>query len=167
MKKLFFILISFLFLLGCTNTPEKQIEKSFYFQRGPSKRHQIKIQSVKIYDTIYVDEVYVKVDTLEKRIAHFEERIKRVEIFRDSIRKSISPDSIKQKFMRTGSERRMHFDRERDHFMNIQHYTRMLDMQRNGNIAAYYVEIVTNIDTMKFAVTPLTYYIICPVFMLE
>lgn len=167
MKKLFFILISFLFLLGCTNTPEKQIEKSFYFQRGPSKRHQVKIESIKIYDTVTVDEVYIRVDTLEKRIKEFEKRIKRYDIFRDSIHKLNIHDSLKHPHFERGMTSRREYDRRREHFITRESYTRMLDMQRDKNIAAYYVEIVTNYDTLRFAVTPLTYMIICPVFMLE
>jgi len=167
MKKLFLILISFLFLLGCTNTPEKQIEKSFYFQRGPSHRHKMKVESVRIYDTITVDEVYVRVDTLEKRIKEFEERIKKYDNFRDSIRKLNIPDSLKRPHFERGSTTRREFDRRKEHFITRESYTRMLDMQRDKNIAAYYVEIITSYDTLRFAVTPLTYMIICPVFMLE
>jgi septal ring factor EnvC (AmiA/AmiB activator) len=167
MKKLLFILLSFLFLLSCNNTPEEKIKKSFYFQRISRYHSKIKVKSVKIYDTIYIDEVSDKIDEVEKEIKNVEKEIKKFNLYRDSILKLTIDDLEKRQILQDKFEKKRILDREIDHLSRKEMHISNVDFQRDNYISAYYVEIITNRDTMYFAVSPLTYTIICPLFMLE
>jgi len=141
MKKVLFIL--FLFLISCSS-PEEKIIQSFNIQRAPHQR-EFKAKSAEIYDTIFADQVFDKLDILNENINRLQ-------------------DSLKNKKIRYSE----FYQRELDHLLHQEQIYTSISSQIDKNISGFYVKIITNKDdTLNFLVYPLTYRIICPVFLID
>jgi len=166
MKKLFSILLLFLIILISCDTPEKKVIKSFNEQRF-SRDRGFKIEKAQIYDTLYVNQVIEKTPIIIDKVQSLENRIKRMDNFRDSVIKLNYPRPITDSLLRKGFDRKRFLDREIGHYRYIEDFYNNLYYDYNDTIAAYYARIITERDTFEFVVMARTYRILCPVFMIE
>lgn len=161
MKAPIVILILSLFLFSC-NSPERKIKNSFKFQRG-----KFKIEDVRIYDTIYLKNVDENMEFIYERTKYLKKSVKMANEYRDSILQLQYPKPKQDSLLGTGYQWRRHRQRELDHLFFRQAFTESLYSETNDTIAGYRARIITRYDTLEFIVSPLTFQIVCPVFMYE
>ena len=167
MKKLTIIFFFLLTLLSCS-TPEEKILDSFNEHRMARRRSTtLEVKEVKIYDTLFYNDLIKTWDNMEKNKPILEKRLKNMNNYRDSIRSS-NPDRSKfDSLIHAGRKKLERYDRQLDHLNRQVGYVDML-IRDSGNdtISGYYAKIVTKNDTLFFIVTR-KFSILCPVFMYE
>jgi len=165
MKKIIVVLISFLFLISCSS-PERKIKESFNFQR-PNRHRAFKVESVKIYDTIYSKTVFENQDIFRKQNEDLLNKLKHLDQYRDSVFKLHYPRSKQDSLIRIGFDLRRHYDMELDRLSIREMNNNTLYTQIDDTIAGYYARIITQRDTFDVIVSSLTFHVVCPVFMYE
>jgi len=167
MKKLTIILFFLLTLLSCS-TPEEKILDSFNEHRMARRRSTtLEVKEVKIYDTLFYTDLVKAWDNIEKNKPILENKLKRMEHYRDSVLSSKPDRSKLDSLMHADRIKRERYDRQLDHLNRQFGYVDMLVRDAgNDTICGYYAKIVTKNDTLLFIVTP-NFEILCPVFMYE
>lgn len=156
------VTIILLLLVFSCSSPERKIKQSFNAQRG-----KIKIENVKIYDTIYAETLSERMEFFDTRIKFLERSVKMSNEYRDSIRGLQYPKPIEDSLLRIGYRWR----RERQNELNAlsfkQTFSESLYSEMDDTIVGYYAKIITRYDTIDFIVSPITFQLVCPVYMYE
>jgi len=164
-KVIYLLLLFFITFLSCVQTPEKEIKKSFISRSIMNKKLHIK--EVKIYDTIYCNDIKKELTLLERKIPYLKTLYRKMSSNRNSIiRLNYSRpklDSMIRKDLKMLEE----MDRETQILIRKQFIRYDLLQQIDNNICGYYVKIITQKDTFKVITTALTFRIVCPVFVFE
>lgn len=164
MKKLFLIL--FIFLVSCTNTPEKKIIESFNNQRFTHNKNY-RVQKVEIYDTVYIDQIINTLPTINDQMDIFQKKMERMNSYRDSILELNYSKYKRDSLLKIGRELEEYYDRELEHIIRREMTYVNMNQQIDNDICGYYARVITPSKTFNFIVTPITYKIICPVFIFE
>ena len=162
MKKL--IIILFAFLVACSNSPEKKIEKSFESQRFVKNR-DIQVKDVIIYDTVTLNDIIKRLDYTENKIMSLDKKLNKIYSYKDSISIRFNYHNMR----RDSSFRRLQlmqdiYEREFDHLVKEQFDYANLGKQIDDSIYAYKVKIITERGSFNFMVAPITFTIISPIF---
>ena len=165
MKNLLYILI-LIFLSSCT-TPEEKIMKSFNEGRYV-KRHEntfFFVKDIKIYDTIYLLDVYEGYGNLSTDLYFIDKRMKRITAEKNKLQTSDTLQTIKDSLIAVNIRRLNYYEKQTNDFYHAQSFhSFLLNAEPNDSVAGYYVKITTNLDTLYYVVTS-KFNILCPVFM--
>lgn len=161
MKNLIFIL--FLFLISCS-TPEQKIIDSF--KEGRMHRYNKEIKSAEIYDTIYTKDAFDSLDYFDEKVKYLNEKVRKMDNYRDSIVKMNYPDSLRHRLIREGFQRRESYERDAEHVRH-QIYYYYTFYQFRDSICGYFAKIYTEADTFDVVVDAKYYGIIAPTFMFK
>jgi hypothetical protein len=166
MKNLFFIFLLFFILTSCNTTPENKIAKSFSNEKIINHK-VIKIKSIEIYDTIYMNEVIDELSQIQNKVELYEKNIKIMRGYRDSVNTLDYPDSIRHSLIEKNFKHKRLYERELNYlFFSQTFHHELYTTPIKDSICGYYTRIITNKDTFNFVIT-YDFSLLCPTFMFE